>query len=259
MWNFSNNFSVIFNTRNGRMWSSLIVIVFLVLNTFNLFADQLSAAAPSSTVPLETNVGSATLAAKLTVATNISRVDLTNSMEALDDSYKLGIGDRLSFKIVEDNDDSKSLQVTDSGDIEFPYIGRFPAVGKTCQQLADELKARYEKEYYLHATVIVAVDFKARSQGKIYLIGAVGVPGPQEIPSDEQFTLSKAILRAGGFTDFADQHHVRVTRKEPGQKASENKVYIVDVGKILTKGQTDLDMDLESGDFIYIPEKMLRF
>jgi protein involved in polysaccharide export with SLBB domain len=229
----------------------------LTLNPSCLLADQ-SINFTSPTLPSVTNAGPGRVQDILTAMTNVSPMDATNSMEALDDKYKLAIGDRLSFKIVEDDEDSKPFQVTDSGDIEFPYIGRFPVTGKTCRQLSDELKSQFEKDYYKQATVIVAVDFKARSQGKIYLVGSVAAPGPQDIPSDEEFTLSKAILHAGGFTDFADQHHIHVTRK-PSSLGGANQTFTVDVGKILTKGKTELDLVLQSGDLIYIPEKMIRF
>ena len=92
----------------------------------------------------------------------------------------MAIGDHLSFRIVEDEEDPKPLLVTDSGDLEFPYIGRFPAVDKTCRQLARELKAELEKEYYYHATVIIAVDVMAKNRGRVYLVGPVRMPGPQE-------------------------------------------------------------------------------
>lgn len=181
----------------------------------------------------------------------------TNSMETLDDKHRLAIGDRLSFRIIEDEEDPKPLPVTDSGELEVPLIGRYPAVGKTCKQLAHELKTELEKEYYYQATVIIAVDVMTRSRGKIYVVGPVRAPGPQDIPSDEVFTLSKAILRAGGFGDFADTRNVRVTRKAP-QGGGEN-TFTVDVGQILEKGRTDKDMPLEPGDFIYVPERAIRF
>src|SRR5438876_10879300 len=134
-------------------------------------------------------------------------------MDALDEKHKLAIGDRLSFRIEEDQEDPKPLMVTDSGDLEVPYLGRFPAENKTCKELAREIKAELEKEYYYQATVIIAVDSMTKSRGKIYLVGPIRVPGPQDIPSDETFTLSKAILRAGGFSDDADKRNVKVTRK----------------------------------------------
>jgi polysaccharide export outer membrane protein len=180
-------------------------------------------------------------------------------MDALDDSYRLAIGDRLSFRIIEDEEDSKPLLVTDSGDMEFPYIGRLPVVGRTAKQLATQVKTELEKDYYHNATVIIAVDIRStKSRGRVYLFGPVRVPGPQEIPSNEVYTLSKAIVRAGGFGDFADRHKVQITRKR-SEIAGQEKKFIVDVADILEKGKTDLDVVLEPDDTIFIPERSIRF
>lgn len=174
-------------------------------------------------------------------------------MDALDDKHKLAIGDRLSFRIEEDKEEPKSLVVTDSGDLEVPYIGRFPAVDKTCKLLAKELKAELEKEYYYHATVILAVDMKSKSRGRVYLVGYLRMPGALDIPSDEEeFTLSKAILRAGGFTDFADKKHVKITRKGD-RPDSDNETIIRNLVDILEKGKTELDLKLVPGDLIFVP------
>ena len=180
------------------------------------------------------------------------------TMATLDDKYHLAIGDRLSFRIEEGEEDPKALTVTDSGDLEVPYIGRFPAENKTCKQLARELKKALEKDFYYQATVILAVDAMARSRGKVYLVGPVRVPGMQDIPSDEVLTLSKAIMRAGGFSDFADQHNVKVTRKV-GPGVADTKTYVVDVAQILEKGKIERDVTLEPGDLVLIRERLIRF
>ncbi|MGA9452515.1 MAG: polysaccharide biosynthesis/export family protein [Verrucomicrobiia bacterium] len=182
----------------------------------------------------------------------------TNSMDALDDTYRLAIGDRISFRIEEDEDDPKELTVMDSGDLEVPYIGRYPAVGKTCKELARALKVELEKEYYYQATVIIAVDLMTKSRGIVYLVGAVRVPGPQDIPSDEVFTVSKAVLRAGGFTDFADKRDVKITRKGSTPGAADQS-FTVNVGEILEKGKIGSDLTLQAGDLIYIPERLVHF
>jgi protein involved in polysaccharide export with SLBB domain len=182
----------------------------------------------------------------------------TNSMDALDDQYRLAIGDRLSFRIEEDEDDPKPLFVMDSGDLEVPYIGRYPAAGKTCKELAQALKVEFEKNYYYRATVIIAVDLMTKSRGKVYLVGAVRIPGPQDIPSDEVFSLSKAVLRAGGFTDYADKRDVKVTRKG-GTPGAADQNFTVNVGEILEKGKIDSDLTLQAGDLIYIPERLVHF
>jgi protein involved in polysaccharide export with SLBB domain len=185
--------------------------------------------------------------------------DVAATMDTLDDKYHLAVGDRLSLRIEEDEEDPKALTVADAGDLEVPYIGRFHAENKTCKQLARELKQALEKDYYYQATVILAVDsMTTRSLGKVYLVGPVRVPGAQDIPRDEVLTLSKAIMRAGGFSDFADRHNVKVTRKSgPGE--ADNKTFVVDVAQILDKGKTDRDLPLEPGDLVIIPERLIRF
>ena len=223
-----------------------------------VFSDPANLVSVSTNTPTATNASSpAPVAVADTIAsqgTNSPAV-LTNSMAALDDKYRLAIGDRLSYRIIEDEEDPKPIIVTDSGDIEFPYIGRFPVVGKTCKELAHALKAELDKEYYFDVSVILAVDFMTKSRGKVYLVGPVRAPGPQEIPSDEILTLSKAILRAGGFSEYADRKNVKVTRQLAGQ----DQTFIVNVADILEKGKTAADLPLAPGDFVYIPERAIRF
>lgn len=204
---------------------------------------------PAIVSPASTNASSPAVDTKLDPKPSV--------METLDDKHRLAVGDRVSFRIVEDEEEPKPLIVTDSGEVEVPYIGRFMAIDKTCKQLAVALKAELEKEYYYRATVMVGLDLMARSRGKVYLVGPVRGPGPQEIPSDEVLTLSKAILRAGGFLETADKKNVRVTRKKvpgPGEE-----MMTVNVADILEKGKTEGDMVLQVGDLIYIPERLIRF
>ncbi len=192
------------------------------------------------------------------ITTVKSAAAMASNMDTLDDKHKLAIGDKLSFRITEDSEDPKPLVVTDSGDLEVPYIGRFAALNKTCKQLARELKVELEKEYYYQATVIIAVDLLSRARGKIYLVGNIRLPGPQDIPGDEVFTLSKAIMRAGGFTDFADKKNVKITRKG-GPNEPDNKVIVVNVADIIEKGKAERDVPLDPGDLVYVPARMLSF
>jgi protein involved in polysaccharide export with SLBB domain len=204
---------------------------------------------PSGVMPAQTGSLAATNSSPATNVPTASKVD------ALDDKYHLVIGDQLSFQVLEDEEPPVVLPVTDSGEIQVPYLGRYPAEGKTCKELASQLKAELEKKYYYQATVVIAVNSMPRSRGKIYLVGAIRVPGPQEISSDETLTVSRAILRAGGFTEFANDTKVKVTRGSSADK----KFFTIDVSRILEKGETDEDLPLQPGDMIYIPERMIRF
>ncbi len=223
-----------------------------------------TSALPNAVQPTTNGVEAAPVTNTAGAATNLSQATTTNSASVLDDKHKLAIGDRLSFRILEDEEEPKPLVVTDSGDLEVPYIGRVPAENKTCRQLAAEIKVSLEKDYYYQATVILAVDLMTKTtHGRVYLVGAVRLPGPVELPSDETLTLSRAILRAGGFTDYAKRDKVKVTRKGAGDNGAAGKddikTFTVDVGEIFDKGKIETDLNLESGDLIYVPDRMIRF
>jgi polysaccharide biosynthesis/export protein len=177
----------------------------------------------------------------------------TNSMAVLDDKKKLGPNDYVSFRVVEDRDnESQRLRVNDNGELEVPYIGLVPAEGKSCKELAYTIKGLLEKDYYYHATVILAVDrVSEKSRGRVYVYGSVKAQGPQEIPPDESYTVSKAIIRAGGFGDFANKRKVKVTRKN-------GKEFTIDLKRVIEEGHTDEDMVLQPDDQIYVPQRLIN-
>jgi polysaccharide biosynthesis/export protein len=182
-----------------------------------------------------------------------STVLRTNSMGALDDKKKLGSNDFVSFRVVEDRDnESQRLRVNDNGELEVPYIGPVPAQGKTCRQLAYDIKGALEREYYYHATVILALDrVSEKSRGRIYVYGSVRSQGPQEIPPDESYTASKAVIRAGGFGDFANKRKVKVTRRD-------GKDFTVDLKRVIEDGKTEEDIVLQPDDQIYVPQRLIN-
>lgn len=184
-----------------------------------------------------------------------------NSMDLLNDSHKLGPGDQLSFRVIEDEDPSRTLTVTSSGEMEVPYLGRMNALNKSCKAVAYEIKGALEKEYYFQASVIVGLDVIAPreliSRGRFYLMGQVRSQGPQEIPTGENFTVSKAVLRAGGFGEYANKRKVKLIRKTG--LAGETVTKVVDLVEVLEKGKTSGDLSVEPDDLIIVPEKWVNF
>ena len=126
---------------------------------------------------------------------------------------------RITFRVIEDQEDPKALTITDSGESDIPELGLVPAAGKTCKELAFQVKSNLLQTAYYRATVIIGIDLlnKTMSGRRVYLAGEVRRPGPQEIPAGETWTVSKAILSAGGFTEYANKKEVRLVRFEhPG-------------------------------------------
>src|SRR2546423_14196052 len=223
-----------------RTWTFTFAAIACLAGPGALWAQESS---PMPSIPKATTVEPPTT----------STVMRTNSMTVRDDKKRLGSNDYVSFRVVEDRDnESQHLRVNDTGELEVPYVGRFPASGRTCKDLAYSVKSLLEREYYYHATVIIAVDrVSEKSRGKIYVYGNVKGQGPQEIPADETYTVSKAIIRAGGFSDFANKRKVRVTRKG-------GKDYVVDLKRVIEEGHTEEDVVVQPDDQIYVPQRLIN-
>lgn len=202
-----------------------------------------------------------------------------------DDTYKLRIGDAVSFEILEDrilgiqetpenpaaanstsaNGSAGYLQntpinlvVTHSGELQVPYIGRVMAVGKTPKQLAAEIKTALEKDYYKQATVVLSLNLASRFMGRVYIWGQVRQQGGLDIDINENLTAGKAILRAGGFADFANKKKVKVVRGNldaDGKKQS----FELDMQQILEEGKIEKDIVLQPNDLIIVPSRLVNF
>lgn len=234
-----------------RYWAYAFLLAVIVSGVSPTYAQRYNPG--YNPEPPPTPIPQAPKAAPADLPPTTSTVLRTNSMSALDEKKKLGSNDYVSFRVVEDRDnDSQRLRVSDNGELEVPYIGPIPAEGKTCKELAYNIKAALEREYYYHATVILALDrVSEKSRGKVYVYGSVRAQGPQEIPTDESYTVSKAVIRAGGFGDFANKRKVKVTRKN-------GEDFTIDLKRVIEEGKPDADMVLQPDDQIYVPQRLIN-
>ncbi|HEY3856176.1 MAG TPA: polysaccharide biosynthesis/export family protein [Verrucomicrobiae bacterium] len=192
-------------------------------------------------------------------STNKTAISAGRNMDSLDDKQKLGVGDAVSFRVLEDQEDSKTLTITDAGELDVPELGLVEAKGKTCKQLAMEIKTSLERVTYFHATVIIGLQLlnKTNSGRRVFVAGQVRQAGPQDIPAGETWTVSKAILAAGGFTDIADKKNVRLVRS--GGKGESPRTIFVNMVDVWEKGHTELDIPVEAEDLIYVHARSLNF
>jgi polysaccharide export outer membrane protein len=193
----------------------------------------------------------------ITTPTNTPSTPTSLTGYVPDDKYKLRAGDRVAFQITEDRDLPKSLVVADSGELDVPYLGRVPAADKTCKQLADEIKAQLEKEYYYRATVIIALDVANKLWGRIYVWGQVRNQGPIDVAVNENLTAGKAILRAGGFGEFASKKKVKLVRAAGADGTKQT--FELNMADILEDGKTEKDVLLQPDDFIIVPSRLINF
>jgi polysaccharide export outer membrane protein len=164
----------------------------------------------------------------------------------------------LEDRIWNSQDAPKPLVVTDSGEVDVPYIGRVMAVGKTSKELADAITTALEKDYYNKATVILSLNLANRVLGQVYVSGQVRSQGALEIQMNENLTAGRAILRSGGFGDFADKTKVKVVRGSGGT-GEKPQTFDLDMFKILEQGKTESDIVLQPGDLIFVPTRLVNF
>jgi protein involved in polysaccharide export with SLBB domain len=196
-------------------------------------------------------------------------------MEVLDDKVALEAGDRISFRVIEDRDDAVPRLVTDTGEVDFPYVGRLKVAGLTCRQVALQLKKLLEVDYYKRATVIVGLDVivahpDQQPIGVVWVVGQVHQVGPMGLSKLVPLTVSQIILRAGGFGDFADERKVRVVHRKtavsPSLKTTDEGQdidhapdgQIVDV-KSVFEGRSTFDPMVQPNDLIIVPKRLVNF
>jgi len=178
--------------------------------------------------------------------------DTPSQMDLLDNRQALKKSTRIEYSVLEDRERPVILFVDEKGELNLPLIGLVPAVGKTCLQLAKTIKPLLEERFYYRATVILKRQTSGSDRGKVDILGEVRSQGSFPIPLDESLTVSKAILKAGGFTESADKSKVSLIRKDPNDPDIEIKM-VIDVGTILETGNFDDDEAITSGDLIIVP------
>lgn len=237
---------------------------YLLLSIVALLACVASAQDPGFRPP-EQSKGSAARGASnnsMQASGGITGAAVLTSMEVLDNSRQIMPGYVVSIRILEDRKDAVQQRVAVTGEVQVPYIGLVRAAGRTCRELAYSIKRDLEKSFFISATVVIAID-QIPETDSIYskeietftVFGFVLKQGKYDLPATEDVTVSQAILRAGGFAQFADKKHVRIVRTTPqGEKS-----ILVDVESIMVKGQMQKDIYLRKNDVLIIPEKTVNF
>lgn len=132
---------------------------------------------------------------------------------------------------------NSSVQIDEQGYIRLQYIGAVMAGGLTTGELSQSIRDTYIAKHFF-TTLDVSVNVTERY---VYIGGEVQRPG--RIVWSPDLTLAKAVQSAGGFTLYAKESRVTLTR--------DRKAYELDVK--LAQRQPDQDPILFPGDSIQVP------
>jgi protein involved in polysaccharide export with SLBB domain len=149
-------------------------------------------------------------------------------------------------------------RISSSGTLTLPLVGTLRVGGMTVDEVSELLRTRYSE--FLRAPV-VDVELRVGEDGEtlhpwghVTVLGRVMRPGRIGIPATQDLTLSMAIQLAGGFDTSAKLTEIRVTRQN-GPK--DKRTLEVDIKEVGADGAGSQDVQLQTGDIVYIPERIL--
>jgi protein involved in polysaccharide export with SLBB domain len=249
---------------SGRQKSFTIIMKKLSLSLLLLAVSlpALKAQDPGFRIP-ESSRSTSQASAAATGSANAGAAVLS-SMDVLDNNQPIASGDLISIRVLEDRKEALQMQVAVTGEVQVPYVGLVTAKGKTCRELAFGIKKELEKNFFQHATVVIAIDkinnddaMRMREVDLEFYVmfGIVAKQGKYDLPSNEDISISQAILRAGGFAQFANKEKVKIIRKTP----QGNKTIMVNVDGIMRQGDLERDVFIRKDDVIIVEEKTVNF
>jgi polysaccharide export outer membrane protein len=172
--------------------------------------------------------------------------------------YRLRSGDQIRVDVIDFPDLSKDQLVLPDGTINMVYLGAVRAVGKSPEQLSEELAGRY-RGIILRPVISVSV-LRTRPL-RINVVGEVQKPGPQSFTPQGAVlgnnpsaslgveTVTGALALAGGVTANADVRKISLVRQSADGPLEKQ----IDLWSALKSGDFSQDYSLVDGDTIKVP------
>ena len=164
--------------------------------------------------------------------------------------YIIGVGDILTISMLRaGGQESVDIRVPPTGKISFSFLDNIPVVGRTTEEVSEEMSKLLEAYVKRPRITIVVREYNSK---KVFLLGEIdriaGLPqsGPGVYPLKGKTTLLNTLISIGGHTPKADLSRVELTRV--------GKIYYINLYKMLTQGGEGMDIILENGDRVIIPE-----
>lgn len=174
---------------------------------------------------------------------------LVNSANIPQD-YLLGPGDVLSISVFQVEALNTTTMVSSTGTIRMPLIGEVQVGNKSVREV-EEIIRESLKKYIVDPQVTVFIkEFVSR---RVSVIGQVREPRVYEIRG--RYTLLEALSMAKGLTENAAMS-VHLTRRNPDGTVTS---MIIDLEELLVKGNASLNVALQDGDVIFVPEAGVFF
>ncbi|AOS97207.1 Polysaccharide biosynthesis/export protein [Microbulbifer aggregans] len=161
-----------------------------------------------------------------------SAVAITDS--TLVDNYRLGSGDKILINVYGEDDLTVETQLSDSGLVNYPFLGELKVNGMTVAQLEATIHGGLKDGYLVNPNVHVSI----MEYRPFYIHGEVERPGGY--PYQPGLTVSKAAALAQGFTERASESKIFVVRGDDSSK---------------TPKKITLNTELRPGDVVTVEQR----
>ncbi|WP_137226663.1 polysaccharide biosynthesis/export family protein [Shewanella sp. MEBiC00475] len=122
-------------------------------------------------------------------------------------NYRLGAGDMIVIKVYGEEALTLETQITNSGTINYPFLGSLQLNGLTIKQVEKLVYDGLKGDYFVEPNVFVGmVEYRP-----FYIHGEVKKPGGY--PYQPGMTVNQAIALAGGLTERASEDKIAISRE----------------------------------------------
>ncbi|WP_406828063.1 polysaccharide biosynthesis/export family protein [Microbulbifer sp. ARAS458-1] len=129
--------------------------------------------------------------------------------------YQLGSGDKIQISVYGEEDLTLETTLSDSGVINYPFLGELKVVGLTVSSLEAVIVNGLKPDYLINPNVHVSI----LEYRPFFINGEVEKPGGY--PFQPGLTISKAAALAQGFTERASYNKIFIIRGDDASQSRE--------------------------------------
>lgn len=163
--------------------------------------------------------------------------------------YRIEPGDELEISVWQHPDLLRKVVVRPDGYISFPLAGEVNVSGLTANRTAKQIALRLSRILRKPEVSVIVTSFASKS---IFVLGAVNKPGLY--PYKTRTTVLKAVSQADSWQPHA---YIKCTLVVKKFFTGETEVIRVNLWDIVKDGKVDMDVELQPGDIVYVPQSFI--
>lgn len=144
-------------------------------------------------------------------------------------------------------------RIRPDGRISFEALGEIEVVGKTPREVGTMIEEQVKELYTLPGDHTVDVHVAIYLSKRIYVLGQVARPGPQNYTGRDSVLTALALAQPNA---MAWEERIQVIRPS-NQEDVPPRIFEVNYDKMVAHGDTTKDVLLEEGDIVFVPPTVL--